>query len=691
MNVARILTMLGPWVVPIFLIVIWYLKGWRNVAPDYMGVVQRNWGGRSLPPDQIIAAHGENGYQAKLLSPGWQWVPWLMYSVRYEPVIQIASDELGLVVSQVGVSPPVGARTAEYKPDFGDFQDLQAFLATGGQKGRQRPVLRPGTYRIHPIAFLVLTPSRVYGIPMDSGQRVKKAPLSLAEFHLGPDQVRPVVVRPRSIGTATEIENTMDGAAIADPRQQAGPANPAVQVSKPRLVNMMGIITSHEGPALEDGQLACRLGGYGDIESETDPKKRINIILNNRNTVHKAYQDFESFLSAGGKAGLQHDPVTEGTYYFNPWLVGVEQLPVLHVLEGEVAVIKSKVGLVEQDISGTDFKFGSIVLPGHRGLWSEPIRTGSWLLNPRCYEASIVPTKILTLYWADTLNAAGKLDEKLKTIVAKSNDGFEFSVELQVQIHISDVRAPRVISMVGSVENLVNEVLQSAVGNYFRNKIQAMKSTDFIQQRDRVQEEAFRYIRDNLSRYEVETLGVFLQDIKFPPELAEVLRQREIASQEVETFKQQREAQNQRIETEMARGRADQQAALAQSEIAIKIEENNASAKMKRADGDAYFTKRTGEGQGAAILATGTAEAEASKLKGLALAAGLDAQKQAVGEQATLLVNVVKAIADGKVKITPEVMVNGGGQGADVTGGLLALVMGQMSGAVKPRSTSSET
>ena len=177
MNVVRIAPTVLLLLVPVFLLVVWYLRGWRNVQPDYMGVVQRNWGGKSLASDQIIATHGENGYQARLLSPGWQWVPHLIYSVRYEPVVQIASDELGLLVSQVGASPPVGARTAEYKDDFGDFQNLGTFLTSGGQKGRQRPVLRPGTYRIHPIAFLVITPSRVYGIPMDSALRSKKAAL----------------------------------------------------------------------------------------------------------------------------------------------------------------------------------------------------------------------------------------------------------------------------------------------------------------------------------------------------------------------------------------------------------------------------------------------------------------------------------------------------------------------------------
>ena len=73
----------------------------------------------------------------------------------------------------------------------------------------------------------------------------------------------------------------------------------------------------------------------------------------------------------------------------------------LVVNQGEVAVIKAYVGLPTLDTSGEEFKFGSIVHPGHRGIWSEPLRTGKYPINPRVYAAEIVPTSILTLNWAE--------------------------------------------------------------------------------------------------------------------------------------------------------------------------------------------------------------------------------------------------------------------------------------------------
>ena len=98
-----------------------------------------------------------------------------------------------------------------------------------------------------------------------------------------------------------------------------------------------------------------------------------------------------------------------------------------------------------------------------------------------------MPTSILTLNWSHATSEAHSLDERLAPIDAKSKEAFTFSIDLQVQIHVPDTRAPKVISMVGTMQNLVNEVLQSAVGNYFRNKLQTLGATEFIEKRDEVQ------------------------------------------------------------------------------------------------------------------------------------------------------------------------------------------------------------
>ncbi|MGH9262936.1 MAG: SPFH domain-containing protein, partial [Acidimicrobiales bacterium] len=247
-------------------------------------------------------------------------------------------------------------------------------------------------------------------------------------------------------------------------------------------------------------------------------------------------------------------------YLLNPFLVRVQLVPMLVVNQGEGAVVKGFVGLPTLDTSGVEFKFGSIVRPGHRGIWQEPLRTGKYAINPRVYAPEIVPTFILTLNWANAQSQAHDLDARLEPIVGKSREGFIFTIDLQVQIHVSDTKAPKVISMVGTMLNLVNEVLQSAVGNHFRNTLQDLEAVRFIETRREVQRSAFEAVSEYLAAYDVETRGVYIQDVVFPEELVQVLTRREIANQERSTYVEQERAETARVEVEKARGTADMQA-----------------------------------------------------------------------------------------------------------------------------------
>lgn len=331
-------------------------------------------------------------------------------------------------------------------------------------------------------------------------------------------------------------------------------------------------------------------------------------------------------------------------------------------------MIKAYVGLPTQDTSGTDFKFGSLVRPGHRGIWEEPLRTGKYPLNPRCYQAEIVPTSILTLNWADEVSAAHNLDAQLNQIVAKSCEGFVFHIDLQVQIHVPDTNAPRVISMVGTMLNLVNEVLQAAVGNHFRDKLQSMPAVRFIETRQLVQEEAFQHIKEQLDQYHVETRGVYIQDVILPEELVKVLTQREIANQEIETYKKQRSAQDERISMENAKGTADMQSDLAKSKVGVDIKTNNANARTEEARGEAEYIRQTGTARGAEVEAVG-----------LARARGYQAQVEALGSSATALVNVITSLSAGTSKFVPDILVTSG-SGGGAMDGLAATAMRFLAG-----------
>ncbi len=403
--------------------------------------------------------------------------------------------------------------------------------------------------------------------------------------------------------------------------------------------------------------IANRLGDFEDIavletKPETNDAALVEAILSTENNLHNNYQDFQAFLDHGGRIGLQHDPLLYGAYNINPFLVSVEMVPMLVVDQGQVAVVKAYVGLATEDTSGSEFKFGSLVRPGHRGIWQEPLRTGKYAINPRCYSVEIVPTFILTLNWADATSSAHNLDRDLHQITAKSKEGFVFNIDLQVQIHVPDTEAPKVISIVGTMFNLVNEVLQAAVGNHFRDTLQSMPAIDFIEKRQDVQEQAQVHITQKLKDYKVETRGVYIQDVVFPAQLVQVLTTREIANQQKSTYEAEKLAQDKRLDLEASRGRADMQSELAKSTVGIEIARNRAPAVQAEAEGEAFRLDRVGR-----------ASAVKTEAEGLALAKGLEAQQQALGTDQTALINAVKALSSGGQRFMPEnLAINIGGE-----------------------------
>jgi regulator of protease activity HflC (stomatin/prohibitin superfamily) len=635
-------------VVVVVLFLVFLGNSLKSIGPTEVGLVTKLIG-RKLPQDNPIALLGEAGYQADLLMPGLRFKLWPIWKIEKFPWVQVPAGEIGVVVSQVGRPLPIGAKSAKYKPGFGNFTDVRSFLQNGGEKGVQRPVLSPGTLMpIHPVAFLVITRAKVYGRPVAPEFRAaaKRNSLTCESFGLGPEQLEVVRIEPRTV--------------------------------QGQMVDVVGIVTTFEGDPLPSGYIASRLSDFTDVTElesrpDTTDSQLIDALLGSKNQEHNNYQDFQTFLDRGGRIGLQHDPLLYGAYTLNPFLVQVETVPMLVVRQGEVAVIKAYVGLVTVDTSGAEFKFGSLVRPGHRGIWREALRTGKYPINPHCYQAEIVPTSILTLNWASAVSEAHDLDRRLSQIEAKSREGFVFKIDLQVQIHVPDTKAPRVISVVGTMQNLVNEVLQAAVGNHFRDKLQSMGAIEFIEKRQQVQQEAQAHISNQIANYDVETRGVYIQDVVMPAALVEVLTNREIANQEIQTFKKQQEAQQERIAMEQARGTADMQGDLAKSKVGIDISANDAQARKNLADGEATYTEKTGAAKGAEVRAVGLARAESYK-----------AQVEALGANPTAWVNIATALATSTNKFVPEVLVVGGGEGSNSVEGLVTMLLAQMAKGANP-------
>ncbi len=284
----------------VFVVVLHIWKSIRIVGPTEVGLVRKRFGFKKLGAANAIAFEGEAGYQAKLLMPGIQFKLWPLYDVTRHPRVQIPAGQIGVVIAQVGESLPVGAKSGAYKPVFGNFQDLTAFVNGGGQKGVQRPVLPPGTVvPIHPVGFLVITKDTVFGVPIDEHYAAfeRRGGLKPETFGLTPEQLDVVRIEPKNFGNG-------------------------------RVVDMIGIVTTYEGPPLPKGAIANRIGDFAEIsELEAKPgnvdSDLVESILAVKNEIHNNYQDFQAFIDNGGRIGLQNDPLMYCAYNLNPYLVSV--------------------------------------------------------------------------------------------------------------------------------------------------------------------------------------------------------------------------------------------------------------------------------------------------------------------------------------------------------------------------------
>jgi len=378
---------------------------------------------------------------------------------------------------------------------------------------------------------------------------------------------------------------------------------------------------------------------------------------------HDNFQNAQAFLAGGGRRGLQEQVLLSGTWNLNPWFVQVEQTPMLEIPIGHVGVVISFVGMAHEDVSGVEFKHGDLVNVGHKGVWVTPLYPGKHPVNTRIMRVERVPTTNIVLNWASRTEAHN-YDAKLSSITVRSRDGFAFNLDVAQIIHVGALDAPKVISRVGSMQNLVDHVLQPIVGNYFRNSAQNYTVLDFLSARSERQVEAARHIRAALGAYDVQAIDTLIGDINPPATLMETQTDRKIAEEQRKTYEVQEAAQKQRQQLVRQTSIADIQQQVVGAEQGVNIAELQANAHIKQASGDAESTRLKALGEAEAIRATGNAKAEAYR-------AGVEA----LGAQGYTVMQMMQIVGERNVRIVPDVSVTGANTGGGLVDGLIGMMV----------------
>jgi uncharacterized membrane protein YqiK len=438
--------------------------------------------------------------------------------------------------------------------------------------------------------------------------------------------------------------------------------------------NTVGIVTTLEGKPLEEGQIA------GKVIAD-----------------YNKFQDADLFLSNGGYKGLQEQVILSGSYFLNPWFVKVESVKMTEIPIGYVGVVISFVGNDGPDISGVEFKHGNIVARGNKGVWAEPLGPGKYPVNPYILKVEFVPTTNLVLNWANARSEAHQLDKNLSTITVRSRDGFPFNLDVAQIIHIPSAEAPKVIARFGNMVNLVSQVLEPTIGNYFRNSAQDSDVIAFLGTRKERQESARAHIGKVLEQYNVIGVDTLIGDIVPPESLMKTLTDRKIAEEQKVTYDTQMKAQETRQSLEKETAIAEIQKDIVKADQGVLIAERIADASVKKATGDANSVRlqATAEADRVRLLASGEAErtrllakADAEKIEWLAkadaekisLTGNAEAEKtlaigkssaesyklavEAMGGDNFTQLKVMEAIGQQHIKIMPDILIGGNGEGS---------------------------
>lgn len=628
----------------------------RYIPNGRLGVLEKLWSFNGSIKSGLIALNDEAGFQPDVVRGGFHFFMPFQYRVHPVPLVTVPQGQISYVFARDGAPLPP-SQTLAANENGVDFQDVRAFLIGGGQKGPQRKILREGSYAINLANFVVLTKERHYAIALEkSDKQLFEEMSAIIEARGG---FEPVIIKD------------------AD--------------------DCIGIVTVHDGPALPQGEIIAPAVG-------NDPTSAA--------TFHNNFQEPEKFLHAAGFRGRQYQVLVDGSYYVNRLFATVELVKKTVIEVGTVGVVVSYTGKQSVDLSGETYRHGELVEPGSRGVWNRPLLPGKYAFNTYAGKVITVPTTNFVLKWAKEAVGTHRLDENLSEVALITKDAFEPTLPLSVVVHIDYMKAPLVVQRFGDIKRLVEQTLDPMVSAYFKNIAQTKTLIQLLQERSDIQEHSGDDMRTKFANYSLE-----LQEVLIGTPRAQInalgiadgsieqiliqLRERQIAVEQVETYRLQEAAALQERTLREQQAVAAQQTNITGSVLSIQIRENEGKAVLAHAKQQAETIQVTAkatadrvriEGQGDAdrIRAIGLADADKIRATGLAQAEATAKQVEAFGGpeyqlNSQVLMRFAQAIENGKLPLVPNIVLGGdskSGSGSLVEA-MLAMMLAQKTSSEK--------
>jgi hypothetical protein len=588
----------------------------------------------------------------------------------------IADNQVGIVIKHM----------------FGEKMRPGQIIATNGEIGVQAETLRPGLYWRMPFIWSI----------------EKDAVVTIPPGHVGVLSAIDGEPLPsgRLLGDEVSCNTFQDAKAFLENHgykgAQAGFLKPGVYRINTRLfkINATNAIT------VEKDKVGVAIAQDGIPL----PSNRIIAPVPTTDCAH--FQNPTAFIQGNGYRGPQLETLQPGEYYINPMMFEINTDSIATVPPGYVAVIISSVGedlekgrdaphiSTDPNLLGKPMEDGLIPLvttKTERGILGDPIAPGSYNLNRLAYNVVLVPTSAITIDWATDVGGketkyVGKEPDdgndhsteffKFSQLRVTSKDGFQLEVDVRLIIRIPPQNAPAVIARFGNISNLIEQVAHPLIDSSFRNDAGNKAAMDFVHSRTALQEQALASARIEFQKYHVEVQGLLIAYIKVDEALLATQTKKEIAAQQQAQYVQEAAAQEQRITVMEQTARADKQKDVIAAKLAIDIETDMAESVRRKAAGTRDATKAEADGNSYAAQQVGLGQAAAYK-----------AQTDVLGQQNVALLNVIQKIADGEIKITPDVLLTGGdgNNGSNLSSVLGALFATQLQDKVKENKDAAAT
>lgn len=393
--------------------------------------------------------------------------------------------------------------------------------------------------------------------------------------------------------------------------------------------------------------------------------------------------DATKFLADGvGYRGPQLTILTPGNYRINPRLFKIEFRPVTLVAAGEVAVVKANAGDVYTGTEKITVNGVDIVPQGHRGIWRTPLLPGAYNLHPDAFQSIKVKTtqRVYTYQRVDRPNQVNTANKRGGnhlgadySISVRSKDGFTFPVDVRLSLSVAAENAPYLVALLGDPDRVMKdeqedeelEILEARLvlptaRAALRNVAETLGALEYVASRSRVETMTSKLVESEFSPYKLTFLGAFIGAIGLDAndagqKLLLTQTDKEVASNQRATYQQQQQAEVARQQFIRSREEADQQKQLVEAEFAVKTAGERAKAQIETAKGEAERIRIT---------------AEARKQSYDLLAA-------AIGKEGVTLLESLRLVQEGNIRITPEILVQGAGSEHGINDALAATILRQ--------------